>query len=93
MVAEADVATKSRRKPIRKLLVILVVLVAILAISVKRTPELTLKVPFIGFIFYQLLTGCNMPPYINYEAFKNDSSWLRDGDVVVSIAAKSGTTW
>ena len=73
--------------------VIIVVMVVALAYAVNQTPELTLRVPWIGFVFYHFLTGSHIPPYISYEAFKNDSSWLKDGDVLVSIAAKSGTTW
>ena len=37
-----------------------------------------------------------MPPYFDNTFFKNETSfreWVRDGDVIVSVGAKSGTTW
>jgi len=35
-----------------------------------------------------------MPPYIIPGPFEEgNTDWLKDGDVVVSVAAKSGTTW
>ena len=60
-------------------------------------PELFLRIPKVGFIPWGL-TGHNLPPYFTFEPWKdeevmNNSSWLRDGDVVVAVGGKSGTTW
>lgn len=54
--------------------------------------ELFLKLPN-GFILW-FLTGGPMPPYIvPIEPFHEPSNWLKDGDVIVTAAIKSGTTW
>jgi len=74
------------------------VLVALLAIAVgtvKQTkPELFFKVPHVGFILWAM-TGGNMPPYFSWDAWQPEEmkTWIKDGDLVVATAAKSGTTW
>eukprot|EP00933_Yihiella_yeosuensis_P082772 TRINITY_DN9675_c0_g5_i1.p1 TRINITY_DN9675_c0_g5~~TRINITY_DN9675_c0_g5_i1.p1 ORF type:complete len:398 (-),score=65.95 TRINITY_DN9675_c0_g5_i1:1189-2382(-) len=47
-----------------------------------------------GFILHAI-TGGNVPPYFSYDCFRDEhfKEWCRDGDVVVCVAAKSGTTW
>lgn len=35
-----------------------------------------------------------MPPYFSYDLFESEKSdWLKPNDVIISVAAKSGTTW
>jgi hypothetical protein len=74
------------------------VLVALLAIAigtVKQTkPELFFKIPNVGFILWAI-TGGNMPPYFSFDAWQEEEmkTWIKDGDLVVATAAKSGTTW
>mmetsp|Transcript_9740 Transcript_9740/g.18297 ORF Transcript_9740/g.18297 Transcript_9740/m.18297 type:complete len:373 (-) Transcript_9740:3319-4437(-) len=58
----------------------------------KYKPELFFKLPN-GFILWAM-TGGPIPPYIIEGPFQEgNQDWLKDGDVVVSTAAKSGTTW
>ncbi len=64
-----------------------------IAIRIKLSPEVVLKVPKIGFLLYHIINGAPIPPYIVQEHWKNDTEWLQGGSVVVSIAVKSGTTW
>lgn len=47
-----------------------------------------------GFVL-DAITGGNVPPYFWYWPFEDKyiGEWCRDGDVVVCVAAKSGTTW
>lgn len=47
-----------------------------------------------GFILHAM-TGGNVPPYFTSWPWEDEhcSKWLRDGDVVCCVAAKSGTTW
>lgn len=47
-----------------------------------------------GFILHAI-TGGNVPPYFQHWVFEDKyfGEWCRDGDVVVCVAAKSGTTW
>lgn len=72
-------------------------LVALVAVAVgtigKVKPELFLKLPM-GFIPWAM-TGNFVPPYFDNAFYKSESfrDWVRDGDVVVSVGAKSGTTW
>ena len=55
-------------------------------------PELFFKIPN-GFILWAM-TGGPMPPFIIHGPFESgNTDWLRDDDVVVTAAAKSGTTW
>jgi len=73
-------------------------LVAILAVGIgvvgKTAPHLFMSVPNVGFILWAM-TGNPMPPYFSPAAWQNGEhqSWLKDGDLVVSAGAKSGTTW
>lgn len=58
----------------------------------KFCPHLFFKLPN-GFILWAIM-GHPMPPYIlpgPYE--EGNTDWLKDGDVIVTPAAKSGTTW
>eukprot|EP00931_Biecheleriopsis_adriatica_P047019 TRINITY_DN27076_c0_g3_i1.p1 TRINITY_DN27076_c0_g3~~TRINITY_DN27076_c0_g3_i1.p1 ORF type:complete len:391 (+),score=69.16 TRINITY_DN27076_c0_g3_i1:82-1254(+) len=47
-----------------------------------------------GFILHAM-TGGNVPPYFWHWPFEDKyfQEWCRDGDVVVCVSAKSGTTW
>lgn len=58
----------------------------------KLAPQLFFKIPNVGFIFYAM-TGNILPPYFTTEMFDKPEEWLKDGDVIVSTGAKSGTTW
>ena len=57
-------------------------------------PHLLLKVPRYGFVLWAM-AGQRLPPFLSFDAFAGDEhrTWLRDGDLVVAVAAKSGTTW
>jgi len=67
--------------------------IAILAIVLRMNPEIVLKLPN-GFIFYAIM-GHTPPPYFDMSAWQRDEmkTWIRSGDVVVSVNAKSGTNW
>lgn len=71
------------------------VLVVAIAIGVigKTKPELFLKLPM-GFIPWAI-TGNIMPPYFDAAPFSEAEfgSWAKDGDLIVSVGAKSGTNW
>ena len=70
---------------------VLATAIAIGSVS-KFKPELCFKLPN-GFILWAM-TGGPIPPYIIEGPFQEgNQDWLKDGDVVVSVAAKSGTTW
>jgi hypothetical protein len=56
-------------------------------------PELYLKVPKIGFLLYAILGGKTIPGYIDNLMWENEHLWAEPGDVIVSVPAKSGTTW
>ena len=70
-----------------------VVGVGLLAVAIggigKFNPLLFLKINH-GFILWAM-TGNQMPPYIMNPW--EEHGWLKDGDLVVSVGAKSGTTW
>eukprot|EP00938_MAST-03A_sp_MAST-3A-sp1_P003678 g3678.t1 len=70
-----------------------VLAIAIIAIVVRINPEIVLKLPN-GFIFYAIM-GHTPPPYFDMSAWQSDEmkTWIRSGDVVVSVNAKSGTNW
>ena len=58
----------------------------------KFAPHLFFKIPN-GFIPW-VMTGNPLPPYITKEPWLPENrGWLKPEDVVVSVAAKSGTTW
>lgn len=65
--------------------------VVLVAALVAYKPEIVLKLPM-GFIPYAIL-GHNVPPYFVYDAYEREefANWTKDGDVIVSVAAKSGT--
>jgi hypothetical protein len=69
--------------------------IAVIAVAafLRLNPEVVLKVPRIGFVLYHFVKGAPIPPYVVHDQWVNDSAWLKTGDVVVSVAAKSGTTW
>jgi len=72
--------------------------IAILAILLgsvaKYAPNLFFKVPEIGFILYAMTGGKPIPPFIvNDPYLPGNTDWLKPKDVIVSVAAKSGTTW
>lgn len=73
----------------------IVVVVAItLGSTAKFAPHLFFLVPQIGFILYAVTGGHPIPPFIIKDPFEEDSrGWLKEDDVVVSVGAKSGTTW
>lgn len=68
-------------------------MVAGIALVGKFTPTWFLKMNN-GFILWAM-TGNPMPPYFSPDAWLGDESdsWLKEGDVVVSTGAKSGTNW
>jgi len=72
-------------------------LAIVVGIVAKVCPEVVLKIPNIGFIAYAILGGNSgfVPPYFDNEQYKIDNfrDWARDGDVMVAVGAKSGTTW
>ena len=59
----------------------------------KVKPELFLKLPM-GFIPWAM-TGNIMPPYFDATPFAEDEfgTWTKDGDLLVTVGAKSGTNW
>lgn len=61
----------------------------------KIAPHWFMNLPFPLSIILWISTGNPMPPYLNADAWAEDEidSWTRDGDVVVSTGAKSGTTF
>jgi len=78
-----------------KLLAVPVALLAIAVGTVKQVkPELFFKVPHVGFILHAI-TGGSMPPHFSPDAWEPAEmrTWIKDGDLVVATAAKSGTTW
>lgn len=76
---------------------LLAVLLAIAGNLVKQKPEVLLKVPHVGFILFVIAGGNGgyVPPFSNNTAYQpeNFRTWARDGDVIVAVAPKSGTTW
>ena len=70
-------------------------LLAILLGSTSRfAPHLFFKVPNIGFILFAMTGGSPIPPYIVQEPYsESNRDWLKQDDVIVSVGAKSGTTW
>lgn len=78
---------------IAKFVSAVVLFTAIAMGSVARyKPELFFKLPN-GFILWAI-SGGPIPPFISEGPFQEgNQDWLKDGDVVVSVAAKSGTTW
>ena len=83
-----------RMRTLSKFVTTTVLTVAITIGSIaKYKPELFFKIPHYGFIPWAISGGA-MPPYIVPGPFEEgNTDWLKDGDVVVSVAAKSGTTW
>lgn len=83
---------------IKAVVVHLALLVAAIAVSIgaigKLKPELFLHIPNVGFILWAI-TGHPVPPYFRSDAWETSEmkTWIRDKDVVVATAAKSGTTW
>jgi hypothetical protein len=75
---------------------VLVATVAIGAGSVaKLRPDLFMNLPFPLSIILWTATGSGgVPPYFIEEAWAEDEikTWTRDGDLVVSTGAKSGTS-
>lgn len=77
-------------------LVGLVLLIALAMISIKTfcpTYFFKFSTPP-GFVLHAIMGG-NVPPYFRHWPWevKYIDKWLRDGDVVCCVAAKSGTTW
>lgn len=71
-------------------------IVLLLAITIgcigKFRPHLFFKIPN-GFILWAL-TGHPLPPFIIPGPFEEgNTDWLKDGDLIVTAAPKSGTTW
>lgn len=72
--------------------------VAILAIVIGGTarfaPHLFFKIPNVGFILFAMTGGSPIPPYIIQDPYtEKNRHWLKQDDVIVSVGAKSGTTW
>eukprot|EP00516_Mucochytrium_quahogii_P005208 CAMPEP_0203762002 /NCGR_PEP_ID=MMETSP0098-20131031/14975_1 /ASSEMBLY_ACC=CAM_ASM_000208 /TAXON_ID=96639 /ORGANISM=" , Strain NY0313808BC1" /LENGTH=353 /DNA_ID=CAMNT_0050656229 /DNA_START=69 /DNA_END=1127 /DNA_ORIENTATION=- len=67
----------------------LAVLLAAFGVSLVK-PELFLLLPN-GFVLWAI-TGHDMPPYFDQSTFKN-TSWLKEGDVIVDVQVKCGTNW
>lgn len=59
----------------------------------KTKPELFLQLPM-GFIPWAI-TGNIMPPYFDPSPWDEDEmkTWIKDGDLVAAVGAKSGTNW
>lgn len=70
-----------------------VIVLAIAYQIVTQYPEIVLKVPKIGYVLYHFVSGAPIPPFIVDTQWKNDTSWLHSGDIVVSCWIKGGTTW
>jgi hypothetical protein len=71
-----------------------VFIAVIIGSTSKLAPHLFFRVPNIGFILYAVTGSGPIPPYIVQDPFLEESrGWLKQDDVVVSIGAKSGTTW
>mmetsp|Transcript_17105 Transcript_17105/g.22378 ORF Transcript_17105/g.22378 Transcript_17105/m.22378 type:complete len:354 (+) Transcript_17105:186-1247(+) len=68
----------------------IVAAVAVLATALFK-PVLFFHIPEFGFIPY-VMAGGFLPPYMDHTMF-DDDSWLKKGDVVVSVGAKCGTNW
>jgi hypothetical protein len=66
---------------------------AFLSYLLHLLPEVLLHIPGQGFRLYHIVKGAPIPPYIVPDAWRNDSNWLKKGDVVVSAMIKGGTTW
>jgi len=58
-------------------------------------PHLFMNLPFPLSIILWVTTGNPMPPYFMNDAWKEDEidTWTKDGDLVVAVGAKSGTTF
>eukprot|EP00960_Hanusia_phi_P075149 768380-Hanusia_phi.AAC.1 len=69
------------------------VIVAAVAVAVTVMPELLLMLPS-GFMIWGIL-GYEMPPYFDRTPFAMEEfrTWTRPGDIIISVASKSGTTW
>ena len=73
------------------------ILIALVATAIglvgKHAPHLFMKLPM-GFIPWAI-TGHFVPPYFDNTMWLDSGlrEWVRDGDVVVAVGAKSGTTW
>ena len=82
---------------IKKFLRNLSILIALVATAIglvgKHAPHLFMKLPM-GFIPWAI-TGHFVPPYFDNTMWLDSGlrEWVRDGDVVVAVGAKSGTTW
>ncbi|EKX33960.1 hypothetical protein GUITHDRAFT_80914, partial [Guillardia theta CCMP2712] len=69
-------------------------LVAVIAAYFLKTkPELLLQLPN-GYIPWAMMGG-TMPPYFDPAPYELEEfrTWARDGDLIVTPACKSGTTW
>mmetsp|Transcript_3025 Transcript_3025/g.7974 ORF Transcript_3025/g.7974 Transcript_3025/m.7974 type:complete len:376 (+) Transcript_3025:47-1174(+) len=79
---------------LRKLSVVVCAVAVTIGAQSKINPNLFFKIPHVGFILWAL-TGHPMPPFLTRDMWKDGEhqTWLRDGDLIVSVAAKSGTTW
>ena len=71
------------------------VVIVFVGVVIRVYPELSFKIPKLGFVVHILLTGRAPPAYMIYDCYKPEEmvSWVKDGDVLVSTLAKSGTTW
>jgi predicted metalloenzyme YecM len=69
------------------------IFVAAVGVALVMKPELVLHLPN-GFIPYAIL-GHPPPAYFMYDAWKDGEheTWLKDGDLVTCVGAKSGTNW
>ena len=76
----------------------LAVLIACIAVTIgtvaKMRPEMFLKIPKIGFIFWKM-SGGPIPPFFERTPWeeKHFRKWAQDGDIVQATMPKSGTMW
>jgi len=99
MPLELPTLTPVRRKQPSLLLstlptIVLTFLGLVVSVILKATPYMVLRIPKYGYIVWALIVG-TMPPFYDSGCYMhgNSKKWLRNDDVIVSAAAKSGATW
>jgi hypothetical protein len=79
-----------------RIMMVVIAVIAIAAGTFKYCPHLVFSLPN-GFILHAI-SGGDMPPFFDATPYALGSrnaknNWLKPNDVIVSTAAKSGTTW